>query len=139
MQADLAAATVLKNLRQPLKVIELLKPYVGKQGGASVSVLTMYADAMRDTGIVPDMAALMEPLLSRPDGRAAWMRFAVSNLPPLEAQGWLEMARSRWAMRRMRQGVADHVVLAEMYGVLSGGIRRGLMQKVRENSTRWWR
>ena len=121
IDADLAAGKALLAMRQPLEVIDRLRPYVTAQStNPDGHVLEMYGEAQRAAGITPDLAALMQPLLDRnASGRAQWMQFAVSNLPPAEAEGWLRRASEKMADKATPEGVREQITLAQMYGSLA--------------------
>jgi tetratricopeptide (TPR) repeat protein len=121
VEADIAQAKALMALRQPLEAINLLKPYVtNSTAPADGRILQLYANSQLAAGITPDLAALMSPLLDRDAaGRSQWMNFAVLNLPPAEAEGWLRRASEKLPDARSHGGVQERITLSRMYAVLA--------------------
>jgi len=95
VSADLAIAQACLKLNRADEALRQLDPYVKNAQSnprAYERVLAAYAAAQQAAGR-SGVAELMQPLLQQgPRGRATWIMFAVANLPPAEAAGWLDRA-----------------------------------------------
>lgn len=93
---DLVIAQAYLKLNRANDALDVLDPYIKNAKGnprAYERVLAAYAAAQQAAG-KSGVAELMEPLLKQgPRGRATWMMFAVANLSPVEAVGWLDRAQ----------------------------------------------
>ncbi len=112
LPADAAVANALVHLNRPGDALARLQQYADHPGTPAYDqVLPLLARARQAAGQT-DSATLMEPLLAKgPAGRLSWMLFAVTSLPPAEAETWI-----RRAVDAMPSPTSDERVRAsEMY------------------------
>lgn len=118
LAADLQIAEAYLKLRRPSDAMKQLEGYVSHQKEAPdayAAVLPMYAAARQAVGQT-GTAELMEPLLQQgARGRAAWMTFAVENLDPGEAAGWLDRVEPVIPA----DAIGERVLLSRMWGTLA--------------------